>query len=151
MPIVDVVERDGCLGEYTEVFRVRLTEALRGVKRVDEVRCTSVNAVAKTVEDLEARRVRKVEEVHVQPKVDVRVRDVLAVRHVLHVPRLPVERLADLAKARREGAQLAGIIGGALRGDIGHKKQPVEHELGDRGEEPSRCLQTCIRQEEIAH
>ena len=64
-----------------------------------------------------------------KPEIQVRTRNVLAVLHVPHVPRLTIERFSYLAQARRELAQLALGIGGLFCWNTCEEDEPVSAKL----------------------
>lgn len=99
---VVVVVGDGVGQQGLEVGTVAHPYAQRGPVAVGEERVAAGAGGAQAVQQLQARRVRHVQQVHVQAQVLVRVRDVLRVRHRLHVPGAAVEGVAEGPDARAD-------------------------------------------------
>jgi len=117
---VVVVIGDGVGQQGLEVGMVARPDAQRGPVAVGEERVAAGAGGAQAVQQLQARRVRHVQQVHVQAQVLVRVGDVLRVRHGFHVPGAAVEGVAEGPDARADVDD--GFFG---RGHAGEEDEAV--------------------------
>lgn len=139
MPIVVVLVLDDvALQRGIELWPLGL-ELQGGGERVDKVRLASNYAVAQGVQELEAWREGKValrkfysiqmfglQEIDVQPEVEVRISHVLGVRDTLDVPRLAVERVPEQPNTFCELTKCALRITRLVRGQPANNGEAID-------------------------
>jgi hypothetical protein len=95
------------------------------------------------------RREENTQEVHVKVKVEVRIRDVLAILHVPHIPDTAIKRLTDFSKNGCEGLKLAtGITSMSIRYTM-YEDEPETNKMLHCFEEGWTILEASVGDEEV--
>ena len=142
--VVLVVEAQ--LGQTAVGGRVGQGEAAGDVEAIDEQRLAAVARVLQTVQQLEARRLVHVHQVHVEAEEDVGVGDVLGLRDAAHIPRRSVEGVAQRAHARRDLFDHLPRVGDALDED-----EARQGELVHRGRELGLVVDVVLVRDPMLH